>query len=166
MFSLDIIHDIINMTLYMNRGETMDIGQRIRFVRLFRGMKQEELAEKIGLGGGENGRTRISQYENGKRTPKEDLLEKISEALEIDSLYLSSKEKTATLDLVFILFDWEEDGLPIDIIKSDGKLLLDLNNEIFSELLTQWANKKADLKDGKISKDEYIDWKINYTGRE
>ena len=27
----------------------MDIGQRIRFVRLFRGMKQEELAEKIGL---------------------------------------------------------------------------------------------------------------------
>ena len=46
----------------MNRGETMDIGQRIRFVRLFRGMKQEELAEKIGLGGGENGRTRISQY--------------------------------------------------------------------------------------------------------
>ena len=70
MFSLDIIHDIINMTHYMNRGETMDIGQRIRFVRLFRGMKQEELAEKIGLGGGENGRTRISQYENGKRTPK------------------------------------------------------------------------------------------------
>lgn len=166
LFSLDIIHDIINMTLYMNRGETMDIGQRIRFVRLFRGMKQEELAEKIGLGRGENGRTRISQYENGKRTPKEDLLEKISEALEIDSLYLSSKEKTAALDLVFILFDWEEDGLPIDIIKSDGKLLLDLNNEIFSEFLTQWANKKADLKDGKISKDEYIDWKINYTGRE
>ena len=36
----------------------MDIGQRIRFVRLFRGMKQEELAEKIGLGGGENRRTR------------------------------------------------------------------------------------------------------------
>ena len=154
------------MTLYMNRGETMDIGQRIRFVRLFRGMKQEELAEKIGLGGGETGRTRISQYENGKRTPKEDLLEKISEALEIDSLYLSGKEKTAALDLVFTLFDWEEDGLPIDIIKSDGKLLLDLNNEIFSEFLTQWANKKADLKDGKISKDEYIDWKINYTGRE
>ena len=48
-------------------------------------MKQEELAEKIGLGGGENGRTRISQYENGKRTPKEDLLEKISDALQIDS---------------------------------------------------------------------------------
>ncbi|MFQ9634563.1 MAG: helix-turn-helix domain-containing protein [Coprobacillus cateniformis] len=57
----------------------------MRFVRLFRGMKQEELAEKIGLGGGENGRTRISQYENGKRTPKEDLLEKISDALQIDS---------------------------------------------------------------------------------
>lgn len=61
----------------------MDIGQRIRFVRLFRGMKQEELAEKIGLGGGEN----------GKRTPKKDLLKKISDALQINSLYLSNKEK-------------------------------------------------------------------------
>lgn len=40
-------------------------------------MKQEELAKKIGLGGGKNGRTRISQYENGKRTSKEDLLEKL-----------------------------------------------------------------------------------------
>ena len=90
LFSLVIIDDIINMTLYMNRGETMDIGQRIRFVRLFRGMKQEELAEKIGLGGGENGRTRISQYENGKRTPKEDLLEKISDALIQTALCLAS----------------------------------------------------------------------------
>lgn len=46
LFALDIIHDIINMTFYMNRGKTMDIGQRIHFVRLFRGMKQEKLAEK------------------------------------------------------------------------------------------------------------------------
>ena len=115
----------------------MDIGQRIRFVRLFRGMKQEELAEKIGLGGGENGRTRISQYENGKRTPKEDLLEKISDALQIDSLYLSSKEKTDALDLVFTLFDWDEGGLPVEIIEHDGKLLLDLNNPLFSDFLLQ-----------------------------
>lgn len=164
LFSLDIIHDIINMTLYMNRGETMDIGQRIRFVRLFRGMKQEELAEKIGLGGGENGRTRISQYENGKRTPKEDLLEKISDALQIDSLYLSSKEKTDALDLVFTLFDWDEGGLPVEIIEHDGKLLLDLNNPLFSDFLLQWANKKADLKSKKISNDDYIEWKINYKG--
>ena len=105
---------------------------------------------------------RISQYENGKRTPKEDLLEKISDALQINSLYLSNKEKTDALDLVFTLFDWDEGGLPIEIIEHDGKLLLDLNNPLFSDFLLQWANKKADLKTKKISKDDYIEWKINY----
>lgn len=144
----------------------MDIGQRIRFVRLFRGMKQEELAEKIGLGGGENGRTRISQYENGKRTPKEDLLYKISVVLEINPLYLSPQKNTNSLNLIFSLFDLDESGFPIEIIKHDGKLLLDLNNPLFSDFLLQWANKKADLKSKKISEDDYIEWKINYTGRE
>ncbi|WP_338108306.1 helix-turn-helix transcriptional regulator [Thomasclavelia spiroformis] len=48
----------------------MNIGERIKYVRMLRGMRQEELAGKIGLGYNANGRTRISQYENGKRTPK------------------------------------------------------------------------------------------------
>ena len=166
LFSLVIIDDIINMTLYMNRGETMDIAQRIPFDRQFRAIKQQQLAEKILIGSAENGTTRNNQYQNGKRTPKEDLLEKISDALQIDSLYLSSKEKTDALDLVFTLFDWDESGLPIEIIEHDGKLLLDLNNPLFSDFLLQWANKKADLKSKKISNDDYIEWKINYTGRE
>ena len=38
----------------------------------------------------------------------------------------------------------------------------DLNNPLFSDFLLQWANKKADLKTKKISKDDYIEWKINY----
>ena len=66
----------------------MNIGKRIKYVRMLRGMRQEELAGKVGLGYNENGRTRISQYENGKRTPKEDMLEKISEALNVESYYL------------------------------------------------------------------------------
>ena len=58
----------------------MNIGERIRYVRQFRGLTQEELAIKVGLGEGENGRTRISQYETGKRKPKEDMLEKIKQS--------------------------------------------------------------------------------------
>ena len=42
----------------------MDIGERIRFVRQFRGLTQTELAEKSGLSADENERIRISQYEN------------------------------------------------------------------------------------------------------
>ncbi len=42
------------------------MGQRIRYVRKFHGMTQEELATKIGL----------SLDENDIRTPKDDILKK------------------------------------------------------------------------------------------
>ena len=110
-------------------------------------------------------RTRISQYENGKRTPKEDMLEKISEALDVESYYLSTKEHTAILDFIFMLFDFDQDNL-FNITKENERYLIDLDyNILLDDLMEEWMQKKADLRSGKISKEEYIDWKINYTGK-
>ena len=58
-------------------GQYLD-RKRIRFARQFRGLTQTELAEKSGLLADENERIRISQYENGTRVPRKDMLEKIS----------------------------------------------------------------------------------------
>lgn len=58
-------------------GQYLD-RKRIRFIRQFRGLTQTELAEKSGLSADENERIRISQYENGTRVPRKDMLEKIS----------------------------------------------------------------------------------------
>ena len=41
-------------------------------------LTQTELAEKSGLSADEIGRIRISQYENGTRVPRKDMLENIS----------------------------------------------------------------------------------------
>ena len=128
----------------------LDIGERIRFVRTFRGMSQTELAGKIGLGANENGRTRISQYENGKRVPKEELLEKISDALDVDSLYLSTKVHTHALDIAFDLLDW------------DNGVLIKYDDFMFKNFFKEWAEKQAALKEGKITKEQYIEWKINF----
>lgn len=74
LFNIRFRYDIL---VIMNGGEIkMNIGERIKYVRMLRGMRQEELAGKIGLGYNANGRTRISQYENGKRTPKKICLRK------------------------------------------------------------------------------------------
>lgn len=40
----------------------MNIGEKIKYVRMLREMQQEGLAGKVSLGYNENGRTRISQY--------------------------------------------------------------------------------------------------------
>ncbi len=55
----------------------MAIGDRIKFFRKLRGLTQKELGVMAGL----NDKTadiRISQYESGLRTPKEDLLNRLA----------------------------------------------------------------------------------------
>ena len=129
----------------------------LRTLRKDKGLSMKELGEIIGVA-----ESTVSQYETGKRKPKEDMLEKISKALNVHSLYLSTKEKTTALDFAFSLLEWDIDNLPINIINEDGKHLIHIDNPIFEDFLRQWAEKQNDLADGKITKEEYIEWKINY----
>ena len=81
----------------------MTLGERIRYVRQLRGMTQTELAEKAGFTADENGRIRISQYENDSRIPRKEQLKKISEALGVTSYYLSLEETYKCLRLCIFL---------------------------------------------------------------
>ena len=55
----------------------MSTGKNIKKVRKWRGITQEELGKALGIGEGSAG-TRIAQYETGKRTPKGEILGKLS----------------------------------------------------------------------------------------
>ena len=58
-----------------------EIGNRIREARVQAGLKQKELAEKIGVS-----ESRVSQYEKGSQNPRIGTLLKIADALdELDS---------------------------------------------------------------------------------
>ena len=57
----------------------MTIGQRIKKIRIFRGMTQKELGTMMGFG--LNGDIRIAQYESGVRTPKKQMLLKMADVL-------------------------------------------------------------------------------------
>ena len=48
------------------------VGNRIRKIRMEKGLSQTELGEKVGLNA-----DRIQKYENGARKPKADLLKKL-----------------------------------------------------------------------------------------
>lgn len=58
--------------------DSYTIGQRIQEVRLKKGIKQHELAKKIGVD-----RTSLSAYENGKRLPDIMTLCRIANVLEV-----------------------------------------------------------------------------------
>ena len=67
------------------------LGKRIKQLRKAKGLTQEELAEKIGIG-----TANISYIENGKFAPSIENFEKIAETLEVEpyELYLFTTSKT------------------------------------------------------------------------
>ena len=143
----------------------MTLGERIRYVRQLRGMTQTELAEKAGFTADENGRIRISQYENDSRIPRKEQLKKISEALGVTSYYLSLEEHTNALDFAYSLLELDRTTNFIirkEIVQDKEHYLIDFNTDFFNDFFKEWMQKKADLKDGKISRQDYIEWTINY----
>jgi len=65
----------------------MDIGARLREVRILRGMSLRNLARKVGVSA-----SFISQVEQNKCQPSLDTLQRISEALEVTTSYLLEPE--------------------------------------------------------------------------
>lgn len=93
------------------------------------------------------------------------MLEKINKALHINSMYLNMANHTEALDFVFTLLDWDRTTdfiIKKETIDNENHYLIDLNTNLFDVFLEAWTQKKADLKNGKISNNEYIEWTINY----
>ena len=57
----------------------MTLGEKIKYLRKFRGMTQKEFGTAIGLDD-----NRIAQYETNYRVPKRDLLINMAKALNVD----------------------------------------------------------------------------------
>ena len=65
----------------------MIVGERVRQVREFRNLKGKELAAIARISAPE-----VSQVEQGHRTPRVDILQKIAAALEVSVSYLLGEE--------------------------------------------------------------------------
>ena len=65
----------------------MSIGERIRYLRLKRGMTQQYLGEKAGFEPG-TAAIRMAQYESGKRSPKEEITRNLADALDVKPSWL------------------------------------------------------------------------------
>lgn len=110
---------------------------------------------------------RIAQYESGTRTPKEDTLQKIAEVLDVN--YRSIYEPTlyAAEDVMYTLFELDEHygikifGDPLDD-DPDQNLSVNFGSNLINDFLKEWKLRKKELVNGVISKEEYIEWKLNW----
>ncbi len=67
----------------------MAIGERIRYIRKKHNMTQKYLGLQLGFGE-KNADSRVAQYENGRREPREDMLVDIANILQVSTLALDN----------------------------------------------------------------------------
>ncbi len=85
----------------------MYVGDKIRAIRILRDMTQKELGQRVGFSAA-TADVRIRQYESNKMVPKEDKLNEIANALNVDPSALKAHGILNDLDVIQVLFELEE----------------------------------------------------------
>jgi len=144
----------------------MAIGERIRYIRNLRNMTQKWLGMAIGFDE-KTADVRMAQYESGTRTPKENYVADIANALEVSPKALDLPDIDSYVGLAHTLFALE-DIYGIQIGEIDGELCLRLDKSkgmtylSMFDILTAWQQEAEKLKNDEISKEEYDSWRYNY----
>ena len=144
----------------------MAIGERIRFIRNLRGMTQKYLGMAIGFDE-KTADVRVAQYESGTRSPKENYITDIAEALDVSPKALDIPDIDSYVGLAHTLFALEDlYGLQISEIDGEMCLRLDKTKGVtylsMFDIFSAWQRQAEKLASGGITKDEYDAWRYNY----
>lgn len=140
----------------------MNIGKRIRSIRMHRKLTQKELGGLLGYSNSPS--IRIAQYESGQRTPQKEAIQKFSKALNVSTKAIDIAAIDDMDALMHILFSLEE-FFNMRIGLSDDEIYLVFKNEEVQKLLSEWLKKYESFKNGDISEYEYKEWQYQYCNR-
>lgn len=139
-------------------------AERIRFFRNLRALTQKGLGIAVGFPE-KNADVRIAQYESGSRCPKEELTEKLAKTLEVSPAALDVPNISTVDGIMHTLFALEDlYGFQIDEISGNIVLLLGDNaGEDLQIAFANWLNKALTMQVGEISREEYDNWRYNFS---
>ena len=129
------------------------IGAKIRKIREIRGLTQKELGLRCGFSEATAG-VRIRQYESNQKTPREQAIKVLAEALEIDDTALFDADLSDPDRALHALFDIE-DCLGLHPVMVRGKYYLefsgttrntrsDVDPYSYYEFLKEWSEMRAE----------------------
>lgn len=141
----------------------MPVGSRIRALRKSAGLTQRELAESIGLT-----ESAVRNYELGLRTPSDEQLDAMAEAMGVASEALRDIRVESAREALEVLFRMEE-TLGLYPVESDGAMGLAIDTEkelapAMHQSLVAWKRMRDGLSDGSVSPEEYEAWKASFRG--
>lgn len=141
----------------------MPVGSRIRALRKSAGLTQRELAESIGLT-----ESAVRNYELGLRTPSDEQLDAMAEAMGIAPESLHDIRVESAREALEVLFRMEE-ALGLYPVENDGAMGLAIDTEkelapAMHQSLVAWKRMRDGLSDGSVSPEEYEAWKASFRG--
>lgn len=165
----------------------MQINERIKCIREYRGMTQKELG--LALGGTEkSAAVRIGQYETGARIPKLDSAKALANILHCNYINLYNGNELSKAERIMMDFFWLEEMVGDSICvfqlqkyndmadprmahgmyndcQYDGifpPVAIALNYNQINDFMREWAIRFQELKKKDITREEYFEWKINW----
>lgn len=115
-------------------------GQRLKFIRRFRGMTQKELGILMGFSE-KTADIRIAQYEKNARIPKVETVAKFAEILSVSPIVFSKTICNSAEELLQSMY-W------LFLVKGGG---------VINDCETEYAKSKMELKLGVIDPQEFLE---------
>ena len=142
----------------------MAIGERIRFFRNLRGLTLKALGMEVGF----SPRTadiRMSQYESGSRSPKQELVEHLAQVLSISTDALNVPNLDTYYGFMHTLFAIE-DLYGLQIGKLDGELCLHFDRQRAKMRLHDdfdaWYQVWERYQNGELTREDYDNWRYTF----
>ena len=142
----------------------MAIGERIRFFRNLRGLTLKALGMEVGF----SPRTadiRMSQYESGSRSPKQELVEHLAQTLHVSTDALNVPNLDTYYGFMHTLFAIE-DLYGLQIGKLDGELCLRFDRQRAKMQLHDdfdaWYQVWERYQNGELSREDYDNWRYTF----
>lgn len=146
----------------------MATGERIHFFRTLRGMTLKHLGQMIGFPE-KSADIRMAQYEAETRVPKDEITQKLAQALDVSPQAIAVPDIDSYTGLMHTFFALE-DRYGLKVSQIDGELCLRLkkiDNQSYLtmfDMLYAWQQISEKLASGEITKEEYDQWRYHYPG--
>lgn len=140
----------------------MSTGERIRRARKAAGLSQTNLASELG-----KSRSMIANYETDTRTPDDETLAEIAEALGVTPQSLQDRNLDSVQDVLEVLFQMDEAGFGIEPVETKNGIVLAVDPDAphapkLIMALEIWNEQLKALKGGDISRIEYTTWRGSF----
>ena len=147
-----------NLIYFRPELDDLSQGLKIKFIRGFRHLTQDNISEDLGITG-ENKRRTLTRYEKGERNPSQARLNELSNILLVNDNLIKQYEFKSVSDIIYFLL-WLEEMFP--------KMRIDLgtNDKTINLFFDEWNNMRDKKQKRLINYEEYFEWKINYKVKE